>query len=305
MNLQVKLRFLFGKKQRSLYSNDRNDILGKLLRETNFNRQVKTLALIFILFISLHVAAQVGIGTTTPNATSQLDISSTTKGALMPRMTAAQKNAIASPATGLLVYQTDQNSGFYFFNGVSWNNLTDATPGDIKQGMENGDHGGWIKLDGRLKSSLTASQQATATSLGIGTSLPDASNSFLVQNGNALGTVSGSNSKTIVQANLPNITLTGGTAASAGDHNHAVSIRTNDGGYPVSAPSAFHYGGGTGPGSQQATSDRGGTSTSNSGLIVNAGAHTHTVSIPLGGSGTALDITPKSLSVNTYIYLGY
>jgi hypothetical protein len=36
-----------------------------------------------------------------------------------------------------------------------------------------------------------------------------------------------------------------------------------------------------------------------------AGDHTHTVTVSSGGSGTALDITPKSLSVNTFIYLGY
>ncbi len=61
-----------------------------------------------------------GIGTTTPNASSLLDISSTTKGVLISRMTKAERDAIASPATGLLVFQTNSTAGFYYFNGSNW-----------------------------------------------------------------------------------------------------------------------------------------------------------------------------------------
>ena len=57
-----------------------------------------------------------GIGTTAPNASSLLEVKSTTKGLLIPRMTATQRGAIASPATGLLVYQTDGTSGFYYYS---------------------------------------------------------------------------------------------------------------------------------------------------------------------------------------------
>lgn len=64
--------------------------------------------------------AQIGIGTTTPNTSAALDITSTNRGLLIPRMTQAQKNAIVTPATGLLVYQTDGASGFWFYNGASW-----------------------------------------------------------------------------------------------------------------------------------------------------------------------------------------
>lgn len=49
-----------------------------------------------------------------------LDVNSTTKGLLIPRMTAAQKNAIVTPATGLLIYQTDGSAGFYYYNGTGW-----------------------------------------------------------------------------------------------------------------------------------------------------------------------------------------
>jgi uncharacterized protein (TIGR02145 family) len=46
---------------------------------------------------------------------AMLDVKSTTKGALIPRMTAAQRNAIGAPASGLMVYQTDGTAGFYYY----------------------------------------------------------------------------------------------------------------------------------------------------------------------------------------------
>jgi carbonic anhydrase/acetyltransferase-like protein (isoleucine patch superfamily) len=61
-----------------------------------------------------------GIGTPTPNATSLLDVTSTSKGILIPRMTKSQRDAIASPATGLMIYQTNNNPGFYYYSGTAW-----------------------------------------------------------------------------------------------------------------------------------------------------------------------------------------
>jgi hypothetical protein len=63
--------------------------------------------------------AQTGIGTTMPNASAKLEIASTDKGLLIPRMTASQRAAISNPANGLLVYQTDGTSGFYVNTGSS------------------------------------------------------------------------------------------------------------------------------------------------------------------------------------------
>ena len=54
------------------------------------------------------------------DASAMVDVSSTSKGMLIPRMTNAQINAISSPATGLMVYQTDGTPGFYYYNGSSW-----------------------------------------------------------------------------------------------------------------------------------------------------------------------------------------
>ncbi len=64
---------------------------------------------------------QISDGTSsTPNASSVLDLVSTTKGFLPPRMTAAQRTAIASPAVGLMVYQTDGTEGLYIFRSTGW-----------------------------------------------------------------------------------------------------------------------------------------------------------------------------------------
>jgi len=63
----------------------------------------------------------VSIGTGSPaDPSSMLDITSTTKGVLVTRMTSGQRTAIASPANGLLVYQTDAPAGFWYFNGSTW-----------------------------------------------------------------------------------------------------------------------------------------------------------------------------------------
>ena len=67
----------------------------------------------------------VGIGTTTPDATAKLEVSSTTSGFLPPRMTATQASAISSPAKGLILYATDTDgtftsAGLWMYNGTIW-----------------------------------------------------------------------------------------------------------------------------------------------------------------------------------------
>jgi len=64
---------------------------------------------------------------TTGNASSMLDVKSTLKGFLAPRMLASQRAAISSPAAGLLVYQTDGTSGFYYYNGTIWTIVASGT----------------------------------------------------------------------------------------------------------------------------------------------------------------------------------
>ncbi|MCX6316862.1 MAG: hypothetical protein NTW29_06210 [Bacteroidetes bacterium] len=85
-------------------------------------KRIKLVKAFAFLFFAVSGNAQhnVGIGTASPDASAVLDISSNTKGFLTPRMTLAQKNAISAPATGLLVYQTDGTTGFYYYNGSQW-----------------------------------------------------------------------------------------------------------------------------------------------------------------------------------------
>jgi len=60
-------------------------------------------SLFVTLFSAFAANAQVGIGTTTPDASAQLEVLSTSKGLLVPRMTLAQRNSIARPANALLI----------------------------------------------------------------------------------------------------------------------------------------------------------------------------------------------------------
>jgi hypothetical protein len=64
--------------------------------------------------------AQIGINNENPDASAALDITSTTGGLLVPRMTETQRDAISPAATGLMIYQTDGTAGFYYYNGSSW-----------------------------------------------------------------------------------------------------------------------------------------------------------------------------------------
>ncbi len=196
--------------------------------------------------------------------------------------------------------------------------------GDVKTGIQTGDHNGWVKLDGRLKSTLTASQQTQANVLGIGTNLPDATNAVLMQSSGTLGTVTGSMSATIAQNQLPNIAptitvnTTTATMQSAGAHQHPLNIVPNStGGYAAGYPNAFKYQVSPSPMNETYSdiTDRGELSAYvTTALIGSAGAHTHTMdahthsasatSINGGVTQQAIDKTPRSLVVNTFIYLG-
>jgi len=104
-------------------------------------KQLSTLLYGAALLLALPFASQaqgVGVGTTAPDASAALDIvssASAKKGLLIPRMTLAERNAIASPATGLIVYQTDgtgaTGTGFWYNQGSSaapkWLRLTDSS----------------------------------------------------------------------------------------------------------------------------------------------------------------------------------
>jgi hypothetical protein len=94
-----------------------------------FSIMKKNLLLVSLLCIfTNNIFSQVGIGTVTPDNSAILDISSADKGVLIPRMTATQRDAIASPATGLMVYVTDDNN-YYYYDGSTWLSLTSGGSG--------------------------------------------------------------------------------------------------------------------------------------------------------------------------------
>ena len=87
--------------------------------------------LIFLLFPFVFISSYsqgIGIGTNTPNASALLDISSTTKGLLIPRMTTTQMNAIATPAAGLLIFNTT-DSLMYVRKNSGWSKLNSTVTG--------------------------------------------------------------------------------------------------------------------------------------------------------------------------------
>lgn len=125
-------------------------------------KNIMSVLTFLLLFIST-ITAQVGIGTTNPNASAALDIVSSDKGVLIPQMTASQRLGIASPAKGLLLYQTDGEQGFYYNAGTStapnWINLSTYK---LQQNINT--NGQWISPNG-----TNSGVYVTATGTGIGT----------------------------------------------------------------------------------------------------------------------------------------
>ena len=102
---------------------------------------IKHIFLGVLLSTSVYTHAQVGVGTTTPDGSAQLEVKSTSKGFLPPRVALTATNAtapITSPVAGLMVYNTatagtapnNVTPGFYYYDGLKWQriiNTPDAT----------------------------------------------------------------------------------------------------------------------------------------------------------------------------------
>jgi len=94
---------------------------------------LKYVLLLIFLVTAIFSSGQSGVAINTSgvtaNVSAMLDVSSTTAGMLVPRMTSTQKNSISSPATGLLIFQTDVPAGFYYYTGSTWVQLGTTTIG--------------------------------------------------------------------------------------------------------------------------------------------------------------------------------
>jgi len=93
---------------------------------------MKYLLLILFMTFGINLNAQVAVNSdgSLPDSSAMLDVKTTSGGLLIPRMTVAQRNAIPVPATGLMVFVTDNNS-FYFYDGITWNLIGPAVPANF------------------------------------------------------------------------------------------------------------------------------------------------------------------------------
>jgi hypothetical protein len=159
--------------------------------------------IVFLLLVSFYSFGQTGIGTTTPDASAKLDISSTTKGLLAPRMTAAQKTAILLPANGLLIYQTDGVTGFYVNTGTSaspaWLRVnTDWT----KTGNDIAYTAGNVSTTGTLTGGNTSSSTISGFAANVG-NIAAAYNISAADNGKILQSTSATAITITIPTGLP------------------------------------------------------------------------------------------------------
>jgi hypothetical protein len=178
---------------------------------------MKKFLLSFIIILPLMVFSQVGIGTNTPDSSAKLEVSSSNKGFLPPRVTLTGTNdstTIINPATSLLVYNTATSGtspnnvipGFYFFNGTFWSKLNVASDNATNvtgtvavtnggTGTTTGSITGTTALTfaaGGINQNVTLTPSGTGKTLlngnvGIGNTTP----STTLEIGNATGTTSG------------------------------------------------------------------------------------------------------------------
>ncbi len=251
---------------------------------------MKKVIYLILTLSSFCAFSQVGIGTTNPQATldvREADPSSpgSEAGIAIPQVSTLPSSGNRA---GQIVCLTTNNA-YYYYTGASWKPLYAQVfnLGDVKYGYQSADHNGWILLNGRLKSALTASQQAAATALGIGTNLPDISDKTITGASatKSLNSTGGSAAVTIAQNQLPNVTL---TTSTDGAHTHNAGTSTN---YLLSLIGFVGF----------PILNAGSNTTATS----SSGAHSHTTSSINGGvAQQSVTVQNPYLALNGFIYLG-
>lgn len=135
-------------------------------------KTIKILLLVTLPLVLIPTSAQsVGINTdgSSPDASAMLDVSSTTKGLLIPRMTTSERGSISSPATGLMVYDTSEST-LYFYTGAVWQRLDAVVVGNDSGDLPTSPYTGQLYLDTSGSSDklyiYTSSGQWAEVSLG-------------------------------------------------------------------------------------------------------------------------------------------
>ena len=275
----------------------------------------KVLGLLFCLLLPLKGNAQnVGINTTTPNADAILDVYDPSKGFLparFPLVLTTNSSPMSYHVEGMIAYNTFTSvthtpvsvyEGLYYNDGLQWNQMGPNTLalGDIKNSLETSDHKGWFLLDGRNKSTLPVIAQNNATAIGIGLQLPDCGDRFIKTTNGSEGMqlMGGSNTITLSQANLPNITYNAATTTD-GSHSHGYIDSHNEAKTLGLATNVLPL--------VPLISELVGTNDiwpSTLYTTTNNGNHSHTATVPSGGGGQSINATPMHLITNVFIYLG-
>lgn len=184
-------------------------------------------------------AGQFGVGTASPAASALADFSSTTRGLLMPRMTTTQRNAISSPATGLIVYNTTVDSFQYHPSSGGWQNLGAGssgpdtlkvvpTPGNLGVLIGSTNNKDTIVLDrfvGPKSVQLTKNSDSSVTATLVNDTIPVASYTYGANAAGRLGfyqaPVSGTFVSTLTNTtNISAATLTQATYSRVGNVVH-------------------------------------------------------------------------------------
>ena len=270
-----------------------------------YSRWCKTLAVCTLALGSHTVMAQnnLGVGTASPSASAKLDVYSTTQGFLMPRMNQSERDAISSPAAGLMIFQTNNTPGFYYYTGSAWQAVSasgSSTAGASIYG--NGSGGALTVATGNTVDLTTASPAVDPSSqfsaITITGTLIVPSGTKLRCNGNV--TING-NIVVVPSTNTPFTSvgssghpgISGIGAVGNNTNTYAPGIRSAQVASFINIPA---YGGGAGASSSIGADNTGGGGGGSFAIYANGN-----ISIPVGGSITAngADGTIASTTVNT------